>query len=156
MLKGEGFEQELTRLLTIAHSAMAAIVTGTARAAFEAALEHSTRRRQGGKRICDHQLVQQALFEMFTAVEACRALSRATLVYNWAAKKPSLENAIAAKVYCTRTAMHVSDKAMQVFGADGVTIGNPVEKLFRDVRVSMVEQGANEVLSLAGAYRILS
>jgi len=156
LLKGEGFEQEVARLLTLAHSGMAAIITGAARAAYEAALDHSTRRRQGGKRICDHQLVRQALFEMFTGVEACRAFSRAALVYNWETVKPSLETAIAAKIFCTRTALQVVDRAMQVFGADGTVVGNPVEKLFRDIRVSIVEQGSNEVLMLAGANAILS
>ena len=156
MLKGEGYEQEVTRLLTLAHSSVAAVVTGTARAAFEAAFEHSTRRRQGAKRICEHQLVQQALFEMYSEVEACRALSRANLIYNWAATIPSLESAIAAKIFCTRTAFQVANKAIEIFGADGMTNGNPVEKLFRDLRVSTVEQGVNEVLGLAGAHRILS
>jgi len=155
MLKSEGFEQDVARLLALAHSAMAAIITGTARAAFEEALEHSKRRRQGGKRICDHQLVQENLFEMFTEVEASRALSRATIIYNWEAASPSLESAIAAKSYCTRAAFQVADRAMQMFGADGLTAGNPVEKLFRDTRVAIVEQGANEVLKLAGAQRII-
>jgi alkylation response protein AidB-like acyl-CoA dehydrogenase len=154
-LKGEGFEQEVARLLAIVHSSMAAVMCGTARAAYEEAMAHSRRRQQGGKRICDHQLVQARLFEMFTEIEACRALSRATMVYNWEGPTPSLENAIAAKTYCTRTAFQVADQAMQLFGADGFTTGNLVEKLFRDTRVSTIEQGSNEVLGLAGAYRIL-
>jgi alkylation response protein AidB-like acyl-CoA dehydrogenase len=154
-LRGEGFEQEVARLLAIAHSSMAAVISGTARAAYEEALAHSKRRWQGGKRICEHQLVQERLFEMFSEVEACRALSRATLVYNWESAIPSLENAIAAKTYCTRTAFQVADRAMQIFGADGFTTGNLIEKLFRDTRVSTVQQGANEVLGLAGAHRII-
>ena len=154
-LKGEGFEQDVGRLLAFVHSAMAAVITGTARAAYEEALAHSKRRWQGGKRICEHQLVQERLFKMFTEVEACRALSRATLIYNWESGVPSLENAIAAKTYCTRTAFQVADQAMQMFGADGFTRGNLIEKLFRDTRVSTIQQGANEVLGLAGAYRIL-
>jgi len=154
-LKGEGFEQEVARVLAIAHSSMAAVICGTARAAYEEALTHSKRRWQGGKRICEHQLVQQRLFEMFSEVEACRALSRATLVYNWESALPSLENAIAAKTYCTRTAFQVADQAMQLFGADGFTPGNLIEKLFRDTRVSTIQQGANEVLGLAAVQRIL-
>jgi alkylation response protein AidB-like acyl-CoA dehydrogenase len=93
-LKGEGFEQEVARLLAIAHSSMAAVISGTARAAYEETLAHSKRRWQGGKRICEHQLVQERLFKMFAEVEACRALSRTTLVYNWESAIPSLENAI--------------------------------------------------------------
>jgi alkylation response protein AidB-like acyl-CoA dehydrogenase len=90
-LKGEGFEQEVVRLLAITHSSMAAVISGTARAAYEEAVAHSKRRWQGGKRICEHQLVQDRLFQMFSEVEACKALSRATLVYNWESAIPSLE-----------------------------------------------------------------
>jgi alkylation response protein AidB-like acyl-CoA dehydrogenase len=154
-LKGEGFEHEVARLLAISHSSMAAVISGTARAAYQEALAHSKRRWQGGKRICEHQLVQERLFKMFSEVEACRALSRATLVYNWESAIPSLENAIAAKTYCTRTAFQVANQAMELFGADGFTPGNLIEKLFRDTRVSTIQQGANEVLGLAGAHRIL-
>ena len=154
-LNGEGFEQDVARLLAFVHSAMAAVITGTARAACEEALAHSKRRWQGGKRICEHQLVQERLFKMFTEVEACRALSRATLIYNWDSGAPSLENAIAAKTYCTRTAFQVADQAMQMFDTDGFTRGSLIEKLFRDTRVSTIQQGANEVLGLAGAHRII-
>jgi alkylation response protein AidB-like acyl-CoA dehydrogenase len=99
--------------------------------------------------------VQERLFEMFTEVEACRALSRATMVYNWDSAKPSLENAIAAKSFCTRTAFKVVNEAMQIFGADGFSAGNLIEKLFRDIRMSLTEQGVNEVLALAGARRLI-
>ena len=155
MLKGEGYEQEVAKLLALAHSSMAAVMTGTARAAYEQALEQSKRRDQGGKRISEHQLVQKTLFEMFSEVEACRALSRATMAYNWSATNPSMESAIAAKTFCTRTAFDVANKAIQVFGADGLSTGNPIEKLFRDARVSLIEQGVNEALEIAGARRIV-
>ncbi len=155
MLKGQGFEHEVARMLALGHCSMAAVITGTARAAYEEALAHSKRRHQGGKRICEHQLVQERLFEMFTEVEACRALSRATLIYNWDTATPSLASAIAAKTHCTRAAFQVADKAMQLFGADAFTSGNLIEKLFRDIRLAAVEQGSNEVLGLAGAQHIL-
>jgi alkylation response protein AidB-like acyl-CoA dehydrogenase len=44
---------------------------------------------------------------------------------------------------------------MQMFGAEGFTFGNLIEKLFRDTRVSTIQQGANDVLGLAGAHRII-
>jgi alkylation response protein AidB-like acyl-CoA dehydrogenase len=155
MLKGEGYEQEVARLLAMTHCATAAIMTGVARAAYEEALEHSKRRRQGGARICDHQLVQKEMFSMFTKVEACRALSRATIGHNWATAHPSMESGIAAKTFCTRTAFEVANGAMQLFGADGFSTGNLVEKLFRDARVSLIEQGVNEALEVAAARRLV-
>ena len=155
MLKGQGYEQEVERLLALAHSTLAAIMTGTARAAYEEALKHSKQRRQGGSRICDHQVVQQSLFEMFTRVEASRALSRAAMIYNWGAKPVSMETAIAAKIFCTRGAFEVANRAVQIFGADGFSKGNLIEKLFRDARVSLVEEGVNEALEIAGALRLI-
>ena len=154
-LRGEGFELDLTRLLTFANSSMAAALTGTARAAYEEALAYSKQRVQGGKPICEHQLVQKHLFDMFTRVEACRALSRATIIYNQTATAPLLENAIAAKNFCTQVAFDVANEALQLFGGTGISGEYLIEKLFRDARVALIEQGVNEVLSLAGARRIL-
>src|SRR5208282_6535094 len=95
LTKSAGYELELERTLTFANSAMAAAFTGVARAAYEEALEYSKQRVQGGQPICEHQLVQKRLFEMFTKVEACRALSRPVTVYNSSSGAPSLQHAIA-------------------------------------------------------------
>lgn len=155
VLRGEGYEVDMARLISLACSSMAAVFTGTARAAYEEALEHSKQRKQGGSRICDHQLVRHQLFDLYTRVEATRAVSRSSLIYNFTVPTPSLENAIAAKNFCTRTAFEVADQAMQLFGGKGISAGQLIEKLFRDARMSTIEQGVNEVLGLAGADRII-
>ena len=134
---------------------MAAVFTGVARAAFEAALDYSRQRVQGGKLICEHQLVQKRLFEMFTKVEAARLLSRAAITYNTDAPVPALEYAIAAKTFCTQVAFEVASDAIQIFGGSGLSREYPVEKIFRDARASLVEDGTNEVLSLVGARLVL-
>ena len=64
--------------LYFSNAAMGAVFTGVARAAYEAAMAYTRSRVQGGKPISEHQLVQKHLFDMFTKVETCRALSRAT------------------------------------------------------------------------------
>jgi alkylation response protein AidB-like acyl-CoA dehydrogenase len=157
MLTGsDGYELELERTLTFANSAMAAAFTGVARAAYEQALEYSKQRIQGGHAICEHQLVQKHLFEMFTKVETCRALSRAAMIYNQTSTTPSLEHAIAAKTFCTETAFQVTSDALQVFGGNGLSKEYGIEKLFRDARASLIEDGTTDVLSLAGARHILS
>ena len=61
---------------------MATIFTGVARAAYEAALDRARRRVQGGQPIAEHQLVQKRLFDMFSRVEACRALARAAMLHD--------------------------------------------------------------------------
>ena len=150
------YEFYATRTLTGANGGMATAFTGLARAAFEAALDYSRQRVQGGRLICEHQLVQKRLFEMFTKVEACRALSRAVAIYNHDSLTPTLEHAIAAKTFCTQAAFEVASDALQIFGGNGLSREYPVEKMFRDARASLIEDGTNDVLSLAGARHLLA
>ena len=150
-----GYQLTLTRTITAATTAMAAVFTGVAMAAYEEAISYTQQWVQGGKILADHQLVRKRLFDMFTKVEAARALSRATMVYNHATQSPSLENAIAAKILCTEAAFQVTSDAVQLFGANGLSKDYPVEKLFRDARVSMIENGSNDVLALTGAHHLI-
>ncbi|HYB89659.1 MAG TPA: acyl-CoA dehydrogenase family protein [Candidatus Binataceae bacterium] len=135
---------------------MGAVFTGVARAAFEIALDYSKQRIQGGKPISQHQLVQKRLFEMFTKVEACRLLSRAAITYNTDAAVPAMEYSIASKVFCTEAAFDVASEALQLLGGNGLSKEYPIEKLFRDARAALIEDGTNEVLSLVGANLVLT
>ena len=150
------YEPVLYRTLALTNGAMGAIFTGEARAAYEEALIYSKTRIQGGKPISEHQLVQKHLFDMFTRVETCRALSRAAMVYNAAADPPAIEYAIAAKTYCTQACLEVTDTALQLFGGKGLTRDCLMEKLYRDARASLIEDGVNDVLALVGARRLLA
>ncbi len=149
------YEAVLARTLAAATCAMAAIFTGTARAAFEQALAYSRQRVQGGKAICEHQLVQRRLFDMFTKIEASRALSRTTMIGNHGGTSSSLENAIAARTFCTEAAFEVAHDALQIFGANGLSKEYGIEKLFRDTRTSLIEDGTNDVLGLIATQQIL-
>ena len=156
MLVGpEHYEAVLLRTLVLTNGAMGAVFTGVARAAYEEAFAYTRTRVQGGKPLCEHQLVQKHLFEMFTKVETCRALSRAAMIYNDAAEIPPLEYAVAAKTYCTQACWEVTDTALQLFGGKGLSRGYVIEKLFRDARASLIEDGANEVLMLIGARQLV-
>jgi alkylation response protein AidB-like acyl-CoA dehydrogenase len=149
------YEFVLDRTLALASGLMAAVFTGVARAAYEAALTYARERVQGGKPLGEHQLVQKRLFDMFTRVEACRALARAAMIHNHATVPPTMECAIAAKTFCTETALAVTDRAVQLFGGNGLRREYGVEKLFRDARASLIEHGSNDVLALVGARRLL-
>ena len=151
----EAYETVLRRTLVLTNGAVAAVFTGVARAAYEEALAYTRSRVQGGKPLCEHQLVQKHLFGIFTKVETCRALSRAALIYNDATATPALEYAIAAKTYCTQACWEVTDTALQLFGGKGLTRGSVIEKLFRDARASLIEDGANDVLMLVGAQQLV-
>jgi len=142
-------------ILAAANAGMSNTFTGLARAAFEEALEYTRQRVQGGRPICEHQLVQDRLFHMFRKVESARALSRAASLYNQATIPPATEYSIAAKVHCTQIAFEVASDAIQLLGGYGLSKEFHVEKLFRDARASMIEDGCNEVLGLAAARRLV-
>lgn len=150
------YEPILHQTLALTNGAMGAVFTGVARAAYEQALAYTKTRIQGGKPISEHQLVQRDLFDMFTKVETSRALSRAAMVYNATAQPPAIEYAIASKVYCTQACLEVTDTALQLFGGKGLTRDCPMEKLYRDARASLIEDGVNDVLALVGARRLLA
>jgi alkylation response protein AidB-like acyl-CoA dehydrogenase len=149
------YEPVLQNTLLLTNSAVGAVFTGTARAAYEEALAYTRTRVQGGKPLCEHQLVQRQLFDMFTKVTNSRLLSRLALVYNSTAQPPALEYSIAAKVYCTQSAYEVADMAVQLCGGRGLAKDATVERLFRDARSGLIEDGANDVLALVGAREML-
>ena len=150
-----GYPYIIDTVLATANAFMGAAFTGVARAAFEEALAYTRKRVQGGKPICEHQAVQLKLFDMFTKVEAARALSRAALVYNTTTTPPATQYSQASKVFCTQTAFEVASDALQLFGGYGLTKEMLVEKLFRDARAALIEDGTNEVMSLGGARKII-
>jgi alkylation response protein AidB-like acyl-CoA dehydrogenase len=156
MLVEPGFYPMVIDLvLAGANAGMGALFTGVARAAFEEALAYTKTRIQGGQPICEHQLVQYKLFDMLMKVECARAISRAALVYHAGQASPAAQYSMAAKVFCTQAAFEVASDAVQLFGGYGLCKDMLVEKLFRDARASMIEDGCNEVLGLAAARMII-
>jgi alkylation response protein AidB-like acyl-CoA dehydrogenase len=148
------YEMMFDGILAMANALMAVTFTGVARAAFEEALAYSKVRVQGGKPICEHQLIQKMLFEMFMKVEACRRLARAAYCYNSVTMPPRTEYSIAAKVFCTQASFDVATMALQVHGGYGLSKEYVIEKIFRDARASLIEDGTNEVLALVAARKI--
>jgi alkylation response protein AidB-like acyl-CoA dehydrogenase len=147
----EAYDQAAELVLTNANTGMGTLFGGLARAALELAVNYAKERKQGGVPIIQHQSVRGRLFEMFRRVEAARALNRDVVCSN-AVNGPRLEYAIASKVTSTQTAFDVASEALQIFGGNGTSREYPIEKLFRDARASMIEDGCNYVLGqLAGA-----
>ena len=77
------------------------------------------------------------------------------MIYNSTSVPPSLPHSIASKVTCTRAAFDTASDAVQLFGGLGLCKELLVEKLFRDARASLIEDGCNEVLGLVGARQII-
>jgi len=116
-------------------------------------VEYAKERKQGRRPIIEHQAVKSRLFKMFMRVEAARALARRVAAYN-ALNLPQLQSSIAAKVFCTNAAFEVASEAVQIFGGNGLSREYPVEKLLRDARASMIEDGCNEMLGLIAAAKL--
>lgn len=143
----------LEGMLGYANAAMGQLFVGVARSAYELALAYAKERIQGGRPIFEHQSVRSRLFRMFTQTEAARALARRVAEIN-AAGEPVLEQSIAAKVFCTHSAFEVAHASLQIFGGNGLSREYPIEKILRDARASLIEDGCNEVLGLVGASKL--
>lgn len=145
------YKDTLNMQLTLANSFMGVSFSGVARSAFDLANQYASERIQGGVPINQHQSVKLRLFDMFRKVETASTFARKVHIYNVASGTPRLHYSIASKTYCTRVAFDVASEAIQIFGGNGLSKEYPVEKIMRDARASMIEDGCNEVLSIVGA-----
>ncbi len=136
--------------LTFANMEMAATFTGAARSAFDLALEYVHERKQGGTEIINHQTVQMRTFNLWQKVETARAITQRVFDYNYSEKGPHILASVTSKSMVTDTAFEVASEALQLFGGNGLTREYPIEKILRDTRASMIEDGENNILKLKG------
>ncbi len=153
VVEADAYPMVVEAVLTLANASMGAIFVGLGRAALEHALAYAKERVQGGVPIVEHQSVKARLFKIFMQVEAARALAWRVMLYNQT-NPPQVQYSIASKVFCTTTAFEAASAALQIFGGNGLSREYPIEKLLRDARASMIEDGCNDVLSLVGAARL--
>ncbi|MES1943580.1 acyl-CoA dehydrogenase [Salinisphaera sp. PC39] len=151
----EDYQRAVYCILTEANALMGATWTGVARGAYDLAYEYAHERRQGGVPIVRHQLVAYKLFHMFRRIEASAALSRRVVHYNHAADLPAVQASIAAKITATQMSFDVASDALQLFGGNGLTHEYPIEKILRDCRAAMIEDGSNDVLALKGGHYLM-
>ncbi|MBS0594368.1 MAG: acyl-CoA dehydrogenase family protein [Proteobacteria bacterium] len=117
---------------------------GMARAAFDAALAYSKERQAFGQPIFNHQALQFKLAEMATQIEAARQLIHHAASLKDAGR-PCLKEAAMAKLFASEMAEAVCSAAIQVFGGYGYVSDFPVERIYRDVRVTQIYEGTSEV-----------
>ena len=137
-----------TSAWSYAGTLMGQTFTGVARAAFELALQYCHERKQGGALLIDHQLTRFRLGDMLRRVELCRAVARRSLAYARLSPQGHAYATASAKVTVTQEAMQVVDEAFQLFGGAATSREDPIEKLFRDARVALIEDGENRVLTM--------
>jgi len=141
-------------VLCQANGGMGSTFVGTAQAAYELGLEYAKERQQGGGPIIRHQAVKLTLFEMYRKVEAARALNRRVIYQNSVLMPPKIQMAVASKVTSTQAAFEVASSALQLHGGNGLSREYEIEKVMRDARASLIEDGTNEILSIAAAERL--
>ena len=145
---GEGFPIAMNALDN-SRIGIAAQALGIAQGSFEAALNYAHERVAFGKPIAHHQSVGNYLADMATRTEAARlmvykaSLSK-QLHYEEGAPRHTMDASM-AKLYAGDTAMWVSERAVQVLGGYGYTTDFPVERFFRDAKITQIYEGTQEV-----------
>jgi len=123
---------------------VAAQATGVARAAFDAALAYARERKSMGKALIEHQAVNFRLADMATGIEAGRQLYLHAAALRDAGK-PCIKEASMAKLFASEMAERVCSDAIQIHGGYGYVADFPVERLWRDVRVTQIYEGASDI-----------
>lgn len=152
--EGEGFKIAMATL-DVFRSTVGAAAIGFARRALSESLAHARSRQLFGAPLAELQLTQAALAAMGTDVDAGALLVyRAAWTKDAGAARVTREAAM-AKWFATEAAGRVCDRAVQLFGGRGVTRGEIVERLYRDVRALRIYEGASEIQQLVIAKQLL-
>ncbi|TMJ18723.1 MAG: acyl-CoA dehydrogenase [Alphaproteobacteria bacterium] len=142
--RGRGFMQAMATL-DVFRTTVGAAALGFARRALDEATARALTRKSGGATLADNAIVQSMLAEMVLDIDASALLVyRAAWVRDVQGRRNSHEAAL-AKLHATDRAQAVIDKAVQIFGGLGVTVGVPVESLYREIRALRIYEGASEV-----------
>ncbi|RIH87915.1 Acyl-CoA dehydrogenase [Meiothermus luteus] len=152
--RGKGF-YDVMRVLEGGRIGIAAMAVGLGRAALEFAARYALEREQFGRPIAEFQAVSHKLAEMETELEAAR------LLYLKAAElrdagKPYGHAAAQAKLFASEAAVRACDEAIQILGGYGYTKEYPVERYWRDARLTRIGEGTSEVLKVIIAKNLLS
>jgi hypothetical protein len=121
---------------------------GLAQAALDACVDYVRSRRQFGKELREHQLIQELIADMLTNVRAARALCRdAAAMQDTGSPDAIIETSI-AKYFSGRTAFKVATDAVQIHGANGCVESSPVQRYFRDAKLLEIVEGSNQIQQL--------
>lgn len=151
--EGMGFRIAMT-ILNAGRIGIAAQAIGIAQGAFEAAREYAKVREQFGQPIGQFQAVGFTLADMATRIKAARLLA-----WEAATRKDNGEDyvqaAAMAKLYASETAMWTATKAVQIFGSNGYSKEYPVERFFRDAKITEIYEGTSEIQRLVISRELL-
>lgn len=141
--EGEGFKIAM-RVLDRGRLHISAVCIGVAERLIADCVAYATERKQFGKPIADHQLIQAMIADSKTEALAARALVLETAVAKDAGKEVVLESA-ACKYYASEMVGRVADRAVQIFGGAGYIADYGIERLYRDVRLFRIYEGTSQI-----------
>jgi acyl-CoA dehydrogenase len=152
--EGDGFVLAMRTMDTF-RASVGAAACGMARRALDEAVRYAVTRKQFGRFLAEHQLVQEKLADMVTELDAARLLVyRAAHLKDTGAGRVTRE-ASEAKLYATEAACRIVDQAVQIHGGSGLVRGSVVERLYRDVRALRIYEGTSEIQKLIIASQLL-
>lgn len=152
--EAEGFKLAM-RTLDIFRVSVAAAALGFARRAFAESVGHARVRQMFGGMLADLQLTQAKLADMATAIDAAALLTYRAAWQADVQKTRATKEVAMAKMTATESAQQVIDAAVQLFGGLGVTRGQVVERLYREIRALRIYEGATEVQKLIVGRELL-
>ena len=145
--EGQGFKIAWT-VLDAGRVGVAAQAVGIARAAYEAAVEYSRERKAFGSAIGSFQAIQAKIADMKMRIDAARLLVLRAAWSKEKAKKTGARNTLnssIAKLYASETAMFVTHQALQIHGGMGYSKELPLERYFRDAKITEIYEGTSEI-----------
>jgi len=145
--EGQGFRIAMT-VLDSGRVGIAAQALGIAQAAYDAALEYSRQRKAFGAEIGTFQTIQNKLADMKMRLEAARLLVYKAAWSKEQAKKTGARNTLnasIAKLYASEMAMFVTHQAVQIHGGMGYSRELPLERYFRDAKITEIYEGTSEI-----------
>ena len=151
--EGEGYKIALSTL-DGGRIGIGAQATGIAQGAFEAALKYAQERQAFGHPIADFQAIQFMLADMAVEIDAARLLVRKAAWKQDSGARFSMEASI-AKLFASEMATRVTHKAIQVHGGNGYSQEYPVERNYRDARITEIYEGTSEIQRLVIAAWVL-
>lgn len=131
--------------LAISRPAVAAAAIGIAREAYEIALDYATKRYQGGTQIVNHEVIQVMLADMLIQITAARLLAWEAAIVAKEVRPVPMKYSSMAKVFASDMAVKVCTDAIQILGGYGYMKDYRLEKLYRDIKVSQIYEGTNQI-----------
>ncbi len=150
--EGDGFIQAM-KVLDGGRISIASLSLGTAKGAFDAALQYSKEREQFGKPISSFQAIAFKLADMATEIDAAELLTLKAAQLKNNGESVTKHGAM-AKLYASEIAVKACNEAVQIFGGYGFTKDFPVEKFYRDVKLCTIGEGTSEIQKLVISNKI--